>query len=64
VIQPLDRLLLEYSDDDWNNIRSESITLIGEHVNITLRTITQEKNIFDGSQTYIRLLMSRDKNSI
>ena len=45
IIQPLGKLPLEFSDDDWNYIRSDSITLVGENVNITLQTITEKKKI-------------------
>jgi hypothetical protein len=64
IIQPLDKLPLEFSDDDWNNIRPDSITLIGEHVNITLQTITEDKKIVNGTQVYIRSPISSDKTGI
>ena len=64
VIQPLGKLPLEFSEDDWNNIRSDSITLLGEHVNITLQTITEKKKSFNGTEVYIRSPVSVDKTAV
>jgi hypothetical protein len=45
IIQPLGKLPLEFSSEDWSEIRSDSIiTLISSNVNITQQTITEKKN--------------------
>jgi hypothetical protein len=64
IIQPLNKLPLEFTDDDWNNIRSDSITLLGEDLNITLQTITESKKSFNGTEIYIRSPISSDKTTI
>jgi len=64
IIRPLDKLPLEFTTDDWNDIRSDSITLIGKNVNITLQTITEKKKTFNGTEIYIRSPISSDKTTI
>ncbi len=64
IIQPLGKLPLEFTDDDWNNIRSDSITLLGENINITLQTITEKKKSLNGTEIYIRSPVSSDKTTI
>jgi hypothetical protein len=64
IIRLLDQLPLEFPDDEWNQIRSDSITLIGENVNITLQTITEKKKSFNGTEIYIRSPISSDKTTI
>lgn len=60
IIQPLDKLPLEFTDDDWDDIRPDSITLLGGNVNILLQTITQQKKTFNGTEVYIRSPISSD----
>jgi hypothetical protein len=64
IIRPLDKLPLEFTTDDWNDIRSDSITLIGKNVNITLQTITEKKKTLNGTEIYIRSPISSDKTTI
>ncbi|CAF0864951.1 unnamed protein product [Rotaria sordida] len=61
IIQPLEKLPLEFTDDDWNYIRSDSITLFGENINITLQTITEQKKTLNGTVVYVRSPISSDK---
>ncbi|CAF2033671.1 unnamed protein product [Rotaria magnacalcarata] len=60
IIRPLDKLPLEFADDDWNHIRSDSITLFGENVNIKLQTITEQKKALNGTEVYVRSPISSD----
>ncbi|CAF0989349.1 unnamed protein product [Rotaria sp. Silwood1] len=62
IIRPLEKLPLEFSEDDWNHIRSDSITLFGENINITLQTITEQKKTLNGTNVYIRSPLSSDKS--
>jgi hypothetical protein len=64
IIQPLHKLPLEFSDEDWHHIRPDSITLIGEHVNITLQTITEIKNVLNNTEIYIRSPIASNKTGI
>jgi hypothetical protein len=54
IIQPLGKLPLEFSGEDWSDIRSDSITLIGSNVNITQQTITEKKKSLNNLQVYVR----------
>lgn len=64
VIQPLHKLPLEFLNEEWNNIRSDSIILIGEDLNITSQTITEKKKSLNGMNIYIRSPLSSDQTSI
>jgi hypothetical protein len=64
IIQSLGKLPLVFSDEDWNAIQSDSITLLGENLNITLQTITEKKKSFNGTEIYIRSPISSDKTTI
>jgi len=64
VIQPINKLPIEFTDDNWNYIRSDSITLLGENLNITLQTITEKKKSLNGTEIYIRSPISSDKTTI
>ncbi|CAF3101125.1 unnamed protein product [Rotaria sp. Silwood2] len=54
IIQPLGELPLEFSADDWSEIRSDSLTLFGSNVNITRQTITEKKNSLNNQTIYVR----------
>ncbi|CAF4544101.1 unnamed protein product [Rotaria sp. Silwood2] len=58
IIQPLDELPLEFSTEDWFNIRSDSLTLIGSNINIIQKTITEKRNSFNNQTIYIRSPLS------
>ena len=64
IVQPLGKLPLEFSDDEWNQIRPDSITLLGENLNITLQTITEKKKSLNGTEVYVRSPTSSDKTTI
>ncbi len=64
IIQSIDKLPIEFTDDNWNYIRSDSITLLGENLNITLQTITEKKKSLNGTEIYIRSPISSDKTTI
>ncbi|UJR13287.1 hypothetical protein I4U23_000306 [Adineta vaga] len=63
-IRPLDRLPLEFTIDEWNDIRSDSITLLSENMNITSQTITEKQKSLNGAKILIRSPMSFDKNTM
>jgi hypothetical protein len=54
VIQPLGKLPLEFLSDDWSDIRSDSITLVGTNVTVTQQTITEKKKSLNNAQVYVR----------
>ncbi|CAF1677052.1 unnamed protein product, partial [Adineta ricciae] len=54
VVQPLGKLPLEFSPEDWSEIRSDSITLVGSNVNVTQQTITEKKLSLNNRQVYVR----------
>jgi hypothetical protein len=43
IIQPVDKLPLEFTNEDWSNIRADSITLLGEDLNVTSQRITKKR---------------------
>ncbi|CAF3346640.1 unnamed protein product [Rotaria sp. Silwood1] len=54
IIQPLGKLPIEFSSEDWNNIRSDSVTLVGNNVTITQQTLTEKKKSLNNAQVYVR----------
>ena len=54
IIQPLSKLPLEFSSEDWSNIRSDSVTLVGTNVTVTQQTITEKKKSLNNAQVYVR----------
>jgi hypothetical protein len=64
IIQPINKLPLEFTTEDWYNIRSDSITLLGENVNVTSQSITEKKNSLNGAQVYVRSPVSGDKSAV
>jgi len=64
IIQPINKLPLEFTYDDWNDIRSDSITLLGEDLNVTSQSITEKKRSLNGAEVYIRSPVSIDKTSV
>jgi hypothetical protein len=54
IIQPLGKLPLEFSADEWNDIRSDSVTLVGSNVNVTQQSITEKKKSLNNAQVYVR----------
>jgi hypothetical protein len=54
IIQPLGQLPLEFSAEDWSEIRSDSLTLIGTNVNVTQQTIIEKKKSLNNLQVYVR----------
>ena len=54
IIQPLGRLPLEFSTEDWSNIRADSVTLVGANVTITQQTITEKKKSQNNMEVYVR----------
>ncbi|CAF2978989.1 unnamed protein product [Rotaria sp. Silwood2] len=58
IIQPLHELPLEFSVEDWSNIRSDSLTLIGSNVNVMQQTITEKKNSLNNQIIYVRSPLS------
>jgi hypothetical protein len=64
IIQPLNKLPLEFTDDDWNDIRSDSITLLGQNINITSQIITEKQQSRNGAEIYVRSPMSFNKTTL
>ncbi|CAF5023717.1 unnamed protein product [Rotaria sp. Silwood1] len=58
IIQPLGDLPLEFSAEDWSDIRSDSLTLIGSNVKVTEQTITEKKNLLNNQLIYVRSPLS------
>ena len=54
IIQPLGPLPLEFTAEDWSNIRPDSITLVGADVNVTAQTITMKRKSLNNADVYIR----------
>jgi hypothetical protein len=54
IIQPLGSLPLEFSADDWNDIRADSVTLVGSSVNVTQQSITEKKKSLNNAQVHVR----------
>jgi hypothetical protein len=55
IIQPLSKLPLEFSADDWSDIRADSVTLVGSNVNVTQQTITEKKKSLNNAHVHVRL---------
>jgi len=54
IIQPLGKLPLEFSADEWSEIRTDSVTLVGSNVNVTQQSITEKKKSLNNAQVYVR----------
>ena len=54
IIQPLGKLPLEFSEEDWRDIRSDSVTLVGSNVTVTQQTITEKKQSLNNAQVFVR----------
>ena len=61
MIQPLKKLPLVFTDEDWRQIRSDSFQLIGQNVNMTSQTITEKVHSFDNAQVLVRSPLFFDK---
>jgi hypothetical protein len=55
IIQPFDKLPLEFTNEDWSHIRSDSITS---------QRITEKKTSLNGAQVYIRSPIVGDKSAV
>jgi hypothetical protein len=62
IIQPLGKLPLEFSNQDWSMIRSDTITLLGSDVNVTRITITEKKPSLNNNTIYVRSPTSTPTN--
>lgn len=54
IIQPLGKLPLEFSEEDWSDVRTDSVTLVGANVNVTQQTITEKKKSLNNAQVFVR----------
>ncbi|CAF4034788.1 unnamed protein product [Rotaria sp. Silwood2] len=54
IIQPLGKLPIEFSNEDWNDIRSDSVTLVGSNVTVTQQSITEKKKSLNNAQVNVR----------
>ncbi|CAF1103369.1 unnamed protein product [Adineta steineri] len=64
IIYLLDKLPLEFTDDEWNEIRSDSITLLGDNIHIASQTISEKRKSLNGAKIYIRSPISLDKSTL
>ena len=63
IIQPLRNPPLEFSAEDWSDIRSDSITLVGTNVTVSKQTITEKKKSLNNVQVYVRSPSSSEKET-
>jgi hypothetical protein len=63
IIQPLGLLPLEFSAEDWSDIRADSVTLVGLNVTITEQTITEKKKSLNNVRVHVRSPSSSDKET-
>ncbi|CAF3147296.1 unnamed protein product [Rotaria socialis] len=54
IVQPLGKLPLEFSTEDWSHLRADSITLVGSNLTITQQTITEKKKSLNKVHVYLR----------
>ena len=54
IIEPVTKLPLEFSINDWNDILSDSITLLGTNLTVLSQSIIQKTNSINAAQVYIR----------
>ena len=54
IIQPLGKLPIEFSAEDWANIRSDSVTLVGSNVTVNQQTITEQKKSLNNVEVHVR----------
>ncbi|CAF3813168.1 unnamed protein product [Rotaria sp. Silwood1] len=54
IIEPLGKLPIEFSYEDWSDIHSDSIKLVGANVNVTQQSITAKKKSLNNAQVYVR----------
>ena len=54
IIQPLSKLPIEFSAEDWANIRSDSVTLVGANVTVNQQTITEQKKSLNNVEVHVR----------
>ena len=64
IIQPLEKLPLQFTVDEWNNILPQSLTLLGENLTVTSQRITTMEKSWNNVQVYIRSPLSKDKTNI
>ena len=60
IIQPVNQLPLEFSAEEWAEIRSDSLTLIGTNLTISQQTITEKKKSLNHQAIYVRSPSSFD----
>ena len=63
IIQPLGLLPIEFSAEDWSDIRADSVTLVGSNVTITEQTITEKKKSLNNVHVHVRSPSSSDKET-
>ncbi|CAF4261016.1 unnamed protein product, partial [Adineta steineri] len=62
IIEPLGKLPLEFSNEEWSYIRPDTLTLIGPNVNVTEQIITEKKTSLNNQKIYIRSPTSTNTN--
>lgn len=54
IVQPLSKLPVEFSAEEWADVRTDSVTLVGPNVNVTEQTITEKRKSMNNAEVYIR----------
>ncbi|CAF0941648.1 unnamed protein product [Didymodactylos carnosus] len=47
-------LPVEFSDEEWNELRADTITLYGPSIDVTSQTISEKKKSMNGEKIYVR----------
>lgn len=63
IIQPLEKLPLQFTIDEWNSILPHSLTLLGENLTVISQRLTHTKKSSKNVQVYIRSPLSKDKTN-
>ncbi|CAF1398211.1 unnamed protein product [Adineta ricciae] len=64
VIRTVDKLPLEFTNEEWRDIRSDSLWIFGKNVTVTSQTVSEKRKLMDGAKIYIRSPLSSEKNGI
>lgn len=63
-IQQVKKLPLEFTEEEWERIRADTITLLGENVKIISQTITKIRPSRNGAKIYVRSPMTFDSTTL
>jgi len=63
ILITVGKLPVEFSAEDWSDIRSDSVTLVGANVSISRQTITEKKKSLDTTEVFIRSPVSTNNKN-